>query len=100
MSTNKSWPTYKKLKAKYYNITKFILPPDSHYKYVTAKENFEQFLRELRVHLVKDTTTLSSKVPKLHVKLVTHMHYENEFFLIIAVIFVMIPQLGGPGPKY
>ena len=28
------------------------------------------------------------------------MHYDNGFELLIAVVFSMIPQLGGLGPKY
>ena len=61
MSKNKSWPQYNKLKAKNYDITKFILSPDTYSKYITAEENFEEFSGALRVHLVKDTTILSSK---------------------------------------
>ena len=30
-----------------------------------------------------------------HVKLVSHMHYDNGFELIITVVFNMSPQLGG-----
>ena len=41
----------------------------------------------------------SSKSPKQHVKLVTHMHYDNGFEIIIAVVLSMVPQLGGLGPK-
>ena len=63
-------------------------------KYITAKDNYEKFSRALRVHLVKDTTTLSSKAPKLNVKPVTHIHCENGFELIIKVVFNMISQLG------
>ena len=95
-----SWPPYKKLKAKNYNITTFILPSDTHSKYVTSKENFEAFSRALRAHLVKDTTISSSKSPKSHVKPFTHMHYANGFELLIEVIFTMSPQLGVLGPKY
>ena len=35
---NNSWAPYKKLKADNYDITKFLLPPDTHSKYVTAKK--------------------------------------------------------------
>ena len=65
LSTNRNWPPYKKLKSENYNISKFLLPPDTHYKYATAKENFEAFSKSLRVHLVKDTTISSSKAPKI-----------------------------------
>ena len=56
MSTNKSWSPYKKLKAENYDITNISLPPDTHSKYITAKENYEAFSKALRVYLVKDTT--------------------------------------------
>ena len=79
MSTNKSWTPYKKLKVENYDITKFLLPPDTHSKYVTSKENVEAFSRALRVQLVKDTTISSSKSQKSHVKIVTRMHYDNIF---------------------
>ena len=94
LSTKKSWPPYKKLKAENYNIAKLLLSPDTNSKYVTAKENFEAFSRVLRVHLVKDTTILSSKAPKSHVKIVTHIHYDNGFELLISIVFTMSPQLG------
>ena len=48
---------------------------------------------------VKDTTVSLSKAPKSHVKLGTHMHYDNGFEIFIAVIFNMSPQLGGLWPK-
>ena len=100
MSTKKRWPPYKKSKSINYEITKFILPPDTHSKYTTAKEDFEAFSRALRGHLVKDTTISPSKIPKSHVKLATHMHYDNGFELIIAIDFSMIPQLRGIRAKY
>ena len=53
---NKRWQPYNRIKAGNYDIPKFLLPPDAHYKYVTAKETFEEFSRALRVHIVKDTT--------------------------------------------
>ena len=64
MPTNKIWTPYKKLKAENFNITYFLLPQDTHSKYVTTKENFEAFSRALRVHIVKYTTISSSKAPK------------------------------------
>ena len=76
---NKIWPSFKKIKSENYYITKSILLSDTHSKYITAKEKFEAFSRALRVHLVKDTTILSSKAPESYVKLVTHMHYDNGF---------------------
>ena len=99
LSTNKSWPTCKNLVSEHHYINKFLLPIDDHSKYITAKENYEAFSRALRVHLVKDTTISSSKAPKSHIKLVTHMHYDNGFELLIALIFNVISQLGGLGPK-
>ena len=99
MSTNKSWTPYKKLKANNYDITKFLLPPHTHSKYVIIEENFEAFSRALRVQLVKDTTISLSKAPKSHVKIVTHMHYDNVFKPHNAVVFYMSPKLGGLGPK-
>ena len=50
--------------------------------------------------MVKDTTIYSSKAPKSHVKLVTYMHNDNGFYLLISVVFAMSPQLGGLGTKY
>ena len=50
-------------------------------------------------HIVKDTTISSSKAPKSHVKLVTHMHYDNGFELLIKFFIFMSPQLGVLGPK-
>ena len=85
LSTNKSCPLYNKIKAEHHNISKFLLPTDTHPKYSTAKESFESFLRSLRVHLVKYTTISSSKSPKSHVKIVTYMKNENGFDLLIAI---------------
>ena len=99
LSTKKSWTPYKKIKAENYDITIFLLPPDTHNKYVTVKENFESFSRALRFHLVKYTTISSSKAPKSHVKLVTHIHYDNGFELLIAVVFAIISHLVGLGTK-
>ena len=56
LTTNNRWLPYKKLKAEHHNVSEFFLPPDTHSKYATSKENLEAFLRALRVHLVKDTT--------------------------------------------
>ena len=98
MSTNKSWPRYKKLKEEHYNISKFLLPLDTHYKYTTAKQ-YEAFSRELRVHLFEYTTISSSKSPKSRVKLVTYMYCDNGFELLIVVVFFISPQLGGLVPK-
>ena len=41
LSTHKSWPAYKSLRAEHHNIYKFLLPPDTHTKYPTAKESYE-----------------------------------------------------------
>ena len=65
----------------------------------SQKINILAFSISLRVHLVKHTTTSSSKAPKPHVKIVTYIHYNNGVELLISVIFSMIPQLGGLGPK-
>ena len=99
LSTNKSCPTYKNLVAEHHEITKFLLPPYNHSKYIAAKENYEEFSGALRVHIVKDTTVPSSKAPTSHIKLLTNMQYDNGFKLLIAVIFNVIPQLVGLGPK-
>ena len=100
MSTNNLWSPYKKIKAEHHNTSKFLLPPDTHSKYATAKEKFEAFSRAISVHIVKYATISSSKAPKFHVKLVTCMHNNNGFYLLIAVIFSMSSQIGGLGPKY
>ena len=63
------------------------------------RKKFEAFSRALRVHLVKDTITSSSKAQKSYFKLVTYMHNYNGFDLLIAVVFDMSPQLGEIGPK-
>ena len=39
-STNKSCPEYKYIKAEHNNTSSFILPPDTHPKFSTAKENY------------------------------------------------------------
>ena len=36
LSTKKSCPPYKRLKSEHQNISKFLLPQDTHYKYATA----------------------------------------------------------------
>ena len=41
----------------------------------------------------------SSKAPKSHVKLVTHMQYDNGYELLITVFFSVSPQLGVLGTK-
>ena len=99
MSTKKISSSYKKLKSESKDITKFLFPLDTHYKYATAKGEFEAFSRALRVHIVKDTTISSSKEPKSHVKIVTYMNYDNGFKLLISVVFAMSHQLGVLGPK-
>ena len=43
LSINKSCPIYKKIKVENYDINKFLLLPDTHSKYATAKENYESF---------------------------------------------------------
>ena len=40
LSTSKSWPPYKKLRAEHHKISKCILPPDTHPKYATEKEKY------------------------------------------------------------
>ena len=89
----------KKIKIEHHNISKFLLPPDTHSKFATAKENFEELSIALRVHLVKYTTISSSKEPKSHVKLVTYMNNDNQFDLLIDVVFSMSPQLRVIEPK-
>ena len=41
LSTNKIWPPYKYLRSEHPNIYFFLLPPDTHKKFVTDKENYE-----------------------------------------------------------
>ena len=67
----KKMVTKQKLKSENYDITKFLLPLETHSKYITAKENIEAFSGELRVHLVNDITISSPKAPTSHVKLIT-----------------------------
>ena len=99
LSTNKIYTKYQNQDTEHYTITKFILPPENKSKYITPKENYEAFSISLRVHLVKDTTVYSPKAPKSHVKIVTHMQYDNGSELLITFVFNMTPQLGGLGPK-
>ena len=47
----------------------------------------------------KDTTINSCTAPKSHVKLITYMNTDNIFYLLVAVEFAMIPQVGVLGPK-
>ena len=54
------------------NITthiKFLLPPDTHTKFSTEKENYEAFSRALRVHPVKYDIITSPKSPTSHFKI-------------------------------
>ena len=64
MSTNKSWPPYNKLKVENYDTTKFLLPPDNHFKYIPYKETFVTLSRALRIYIIKYTTFSSSKEPE------------------------------------
>ena len=90
---DKIWPPCNKIKSEHHNISKFLLPPYTHPKHATAKENFEALSRSLRYHTVKDTTISSSKAPHSHVKLVTYMNNYNDFELIIAAVFARSPQI-------
>ena len=99
LSTNKIWTAYKYLKADHYSISCFILPIYTHYKFATARENYEAFLRALKFHLVTDETIPSYKAPKSHVKPITYTNKDNVFDPLIAVVFSMSPKLGGHGPK-
>ena len=99
LSTNKIWSAYKSLRAYNHNIYSFLLSPDTHPKFFTAKETCEALSRALRAHIVKDNTINSSKSPKSYVKLVAHMNSGNIFDLLIYFFFVMSLQLGGLGPK-
>ena len=99
LSTNKSWPEYKSLKVEHHNIYFFILSPDTHPKFSTAKENYESFPISLRVHIFKYDTISSSKVTKWHVKIITYMNNDNGFDLLISLVFDINTQLGGLGPK-
>ena len=99
LSTNKTWLSYKYLRAEHHNIYFFLFPPSTHSKFSTSKENYETLSRALRVYLVKYNTIFSEKAPKWHVKIITYMNNDNRFDLIIAVVFAIIPQIGGLGPK-
>ena len=99
LSTKTILPPYKSIRAELHNIPKFLLPPDTHLNYATAKENCVSLSISLRVHLVKDTTISSSKAPTSHVKLIKYINNNNIFHLLIAVVFSMIPQPGGLGTK-
>ena len=99
LSTNKTWLSYKYLRAEHHNIYFFLFPPSTHSKFSTSKENYETLSRALRVYLVKDNTIFSAKAPKWHVKIITYMNNDNRFDLIIAVVFSISPQIGGLGPK-
>ena len=48
----KSFPTYKPITENHHGLYYFILPPDTHIKLSTTKENYEKLVRTLRVHLV------------------------------------------------
>ena len=85
--------TYKSLRAENQNISKHFLPPDTHPKFSTAKENYESLSRSFRVSIAKDTTISSSKSLKSHVKIITYMNNDNSFNLLIDVVFSMINQL-------
>ena len=41
LSKKKSWTSYKSLSSEHYNIYKFLLLPDTHPKYSTAKEKYK-----------------------------------------------------------
>ena len=82
-----------------YNISKYSLPPLNHPKISTVTENYHSLSRALRVILAKDTIINSSTAPKLPVKIVTYMNNDNRFYLLVAVVFSVSPQLGGIGPK-
>ena len=44
LSTKNSWPPYKSLRSEHHNIYKFLLLPDTHLKFFTAKEKYEEFI--------------------------------------------------------
>ena len=62
---------------------------------------------KILLHYQEHSDSILLKIPpyhhqkhqQLHVKLVTHIHYENEFEPLISVVFSIILQLGGLGPK-
>ena len=76
MSTNKSWPPYKKLKTENYYITKFLLSPDTHSKYIPANENLKHSKDQSEFILLR-YHHLIIKAPTSHVKPVTHIKYDN-----------------------
>ena len=81
------------------NTAYFLLPPDTHPKFSTEKDNYEALSRSIRVHIFKDNTISSSKAPKSHVKLIIYINNDNGFNLIIDVVFTTLTQLGVLGPK-
>ena len=66
---------------------------DTHPNFITVKGNYQSFSRALRIHLDKDYTILSSKLPKSDVKLVTYINIVNGFNLIVASVFLISPTL-------
>ena len=53
MSTKKILPPQKKPKSQNDDITKFILPPETHYKYVTERENLKHYQEYSELILLK-----------------------------------------------
>ena len=99
MSTNNCFPTWKLLQETDYNLTKYVLPPPTHSKISTKNANYQVLYRSFIFNIVKDTTIKSSTASKSHIKLITCTNNENVFDLLVPVVFSMIPQIGGIGPK-
>ena len=87
-STSKSWSSYKKTKAENYNITKFLLPPDAHYEYITAKENVK--------HCQEHSEFILLNIPPSHNK--NHQNHMSNLLLICTTTmdFNFLLQLYSP----
>ena len=93
LSSTKILPACKYVKSENHNISSFILPPDTHPKFTTAKENIKhyQYNSEFILLNIKLFPTLKQK--KSHFKLIKCMNNENGFDLLIASVFSISPQL-------
>ena len=63
LSTNKIWPLYMKLKEENYYITKYLLPPYTHSKYITAKTNLKNYQEHSEFVLLKIPPSHHQKHP-------------------------------------
>ena len=84
------------------NIKKY-LPFYSHQRHILKYPPQNKTMKHSQEHsefiLLNITPSPHQKHQKPDVKLITYMNNENVFDLLIAVVFAMIPWLGGIGPK-